>query len=109
MHELALQLISLCMGGTGRSGEGKVPVASAGQLPRQGLEDRIGWARMSAEPRECRQGNSKTCLQGFYHRHVIRGNKVVSCAVLKKKNLTAPEMFSHRASDRKLYDPRKQE
>lgn len=45
----------------------------------------------------------------FYYRSLVRGKKVVDCAVLREMILTAREVFSQPALDSKLYEVGKQE
>lgn len=56
----------------------------------------------SAESPQCPHGRRKTCLHVFYYRLVFHGREVLQCAILRELELTAREMLSHRAVNRKL-------
>lgn len=69
-------------------------VGSAERLHERGVEDMVGSAGENAGPLECRQGERKTGVHGFYYRRAFRGNEVVESFVLRESSLTARETLS---------------
>lgn len=103
-HELRLLPISLCIGdGQELVRREKMVVGMAEPLYGHGVEDIVRNAKENTQPQECRQGEERTCLSGFYNRHAFRGNREFHCAELREINLTAREMLAHRALDHKLH------
>lgn len=90
------------------SGKGGVIVDSTDTSLGQRVQDVVGSTRKNVKPRECRQAGRKTCLHGLYYRRVVRGSKMVDCAILRDMSLRADRMLSHRASICKLNEVRKQ-
>lgn len=83
-------------------------VSSVEPFPGQRVDDMVGSTRENAEPQESRQGGTKKCLLGFYHKRVLRGSEVVDCAVRRQMSLTARELLSHGALKSELYELREQ-
>lgn len=78
-------------------------VASSTELFHgQGLKDMVCSATQTAVPRDGRQRERKTCLQGFCYTRVFRGSKAVECAVLREISFMAWKVLSHKAINRKL-------
>lgn len=53
---------------------------------RRRVEDVVGSARDTTEPRDSRQREKRTCLHDFCYRRVFGGSKVADCAELKEAN-----------------------
>lgn len=85
-----------------------VILGSARPFDGQDVKELVGCATEIAEPRECSQRERKTCPHGLYFTRVFRGDEVIECAVLKELNLTAWDVLSRRASNRKLDELGKQ-
>lgn len=109
MPKLGLLLTLLCKRERGGSGEGKVVVDSAEPFRGQRAEDIVERASKNAETHESPQEGEKAGVHGFYYRRVLHGNKVVDCPVLREINLTAWEVLSHNAVNRKINELENQE
>lgn len=95
--------------GTESSGERRIVVESAEAFDEQGVKDMVESSRKYPKPRDCQKKVRKTRPHGFYYWPIFRGDKVVECTLLRKMNLTAWRVLSHRASDTILTKLMKQE
>lgn len=77
-------------------------MSSAESLPRHRVKNMVQSAIENTRPQVSEQGESETCLHGFYYRRVFRGSQVAECAVLKAMNVTSRKALGHKALNKSL-------